>query len=555
MIPGSPSSAEETIEAQRLVIEQLRDKILDHEDTLRSLQSQHDVLESFCFGLEQEHEKARRALESTKGELQASYDKLRALSEEQDDILANVKQGILTIGRDLAINAGYSRISEAMFERAPLAGIPFESLFDADPPMRVRIRRYLELSFAELHASPAMLERLNPVSEYPYVVTRPGGERLIKLFSFSFARVTLGRSSAARAPIAKVMVVVDDRTAEYELNRELARRAKAHAAEVEKAYRLVMLPPNVVQDFIREATQAIDLIERDGAERLASATRAAHSLKGNARALGLDDLASAAHRIEDLLEQGAGEEPLRAAIQAAKGEIEGGEQLFRRMLGVRAALRSVTEERAYGLEATLRGLLAREAEHAGKRVELRFSADLPRGLSPLLLSRIKNALVQLVRNGIAHGIEAVEDRRAAGKADVGSIEVRLWQEGAGLVVSCGDDGRGVDVEKLRAAAVARGAISPEAAERLDPTAALGLAFARGVSTRESPDQLSGRGVGMDVVKESVEATGGEALLESEPGRGVRVLLRFPHDGGEAATAPRESTHTSRTEDGERPVAP
>jgi signal transduction histidine kinase len=84
---------------------------------------------------------------------------------------------------------------------------------------------------------------------------------------------------------------------------------------------------------------------------------------------------------------------------------------------------------------------------------------------------------------------------------------------------------------------------------------LGLAFARGVSTRESPDQLSGRGVGMDVVKESVEATGGEALLESEPGRGARVVLRFPYDGGEAATAPREGTHTSRTEDGERPVAP
>jgi signal transduction histidine kinase len=559
-MPDSPSSsapsAEEIIASQTREIESLRENVLDHEDTLRHLESQHDVLESFCFGLEQEHEKARRALETTKTELQASYDKLRALSDEQDDILAHVKQGILTIGRELTINPGYSRITESMFERSPLAGIPFESLFVGDPSMRARIRRYVELCFAELYASPQVLERLNPAKECPFVVRRANGETTTKLFSFSFARIKQGRDEAARAPVTKLMVVVDDRTAEYELNRELARRTKEHAAKVEKAYRLVMLPPDVVRDFISEAAQAIDQIERDGVTHTPRAMQVAHSLKGNARALGLDDLATATHVVEEVLGLRETGEPFRAALANVKREVADGEQLFQRMVGVRAALRTSVEERAHGIETTLRNLVAREADGSDKQIDFEFATDLPKGLSPRLLLRIKNALVQLVRNAIAHGVERAPDRIEAGKSPSARIEVSIRQEGAMLVVQCRDDGRGIDTERLRAAAVARGQIARDAAEKLDDAAAMRLVFATGVSTQSTVDELSGRGVGMDVVKDSVESSGGEVSVTSEAQRYTLFVLRFPHEEGDTPHAPRvASNERLESGGGERTALP
>jgi len=128
---------------------------------------------------------------------------------------------------------------------------------------------------------------------------------------------------------------------------------------------------------------------------------------------------------------------------------------------------------------------------------------------------------------VDHGIEAPHLRELIGKPATGRIAVAARRERDRVVVEIADDGKGMDPEKLRAAAVAKGALSAEAAASLSPREVLFLACLPGVSTAEEVTELSGRGVGMDAVKRSVETLGGAIEVESAPGLGTRWTLRLP----------------------------
>ena len=126
-----------------------------------------------------------------------------------------------------------------------------------------------------------------------------------------------------------------------------------------------------------------------------------------------------------------------------------------------------------------------------------------------------------------HGIEAPEERVSAGKPPRGQLRISVRRTRDRVVLEIEDDGRGMDAEKLRAAAVARGRLTPEAAGRLSTREALLLSCLPGVSTATDVDDISGRGVGMDAVKRSVETLGGALEIDSQAGRGTRFTLRLP----------------------------
>jgi two-component system chemotaxis sensor kinase CheA len=130
-----------------------------------------------------------------------------------------------------------------------------------------------------------------------------------------------------------------------------------------------------------------------------------------------------------------------------------------------------------------------------------------------------------VRNAFDHGIEAPEERVAAGKPAEGTIRLEAFQRGNHVVVRVSDDGRGVDVGAVRARAEARGLVSPD--RTLDPEDALELIFLPGLSTRDEVTETSGRGVGMDVVKANLAEIAGVVDVESTPGQGSRVSMTLP----------------------------
>ncbi|HEX6674918.1 MAG TPA: chemotaxis protein CheA [Actinomycetes bacterium] len=148
-------------------------------------------------------------------------------------------------------------------------------------------------------------------------------------------------------------------------------------------------------------------------------------------------------------------------------------------------------------------------------------------LDRTIVEAIKDPLTHLVRNAVDHGIEAPDVRRAAGKPSEGRIVLRAYYEGGQVHIEIADDGGGIDLERVRRRAADHGLVAPEEAQRMSDREALDLVFLAGFSTAEAVTSLSGRGVGMDVVRTNVERIGGTVEVESRQGVGTTFLVKLP----------------------------
>ncbi|MCI1121966.1 Hpt domain-containing protein [Stenotrophomonas maltophilia] len=177
-----------------------------------------------------------------------------------------------------------------------------------------------------------------------------------------------------------------------------------------------------------------------------------------------------------------------------------------------------------GLVPRLRRVVRQSGMDTGKQVHLTLEGthgELDRNV----LDRMVAPLEHMLRNSVAHGLEAPEQRRAAGKPEEGEIAIRLHREGSEIVLEVADDGAGLDREAIRRRAIDRGLLAADAQpneQELD-----NLIFASGFTTADQVSQLAGRGVGMDVVRNEVRQLGGSVDIQSVRGQGVRFTLRLP----------------------------
>jgi chemotaxis protein histidine kinase CheA len=170
---------------------------------------------------------------------------------------------------------------------------------------------------------------------------------------------------------------------------------------------------------------------------------------------------------------------------------------------------------------------ARELAHAqNKRIEL-VVENTNAGVDRSMVADVRDALVHLIRNAVDHGIETPELRETLGKPDVGHVVLRARADGDMLAVEVEDDGRGIDPNRLRQVAVTRRMLTESQAAAMSEREALELIFKAGFSTRDEVSELSGRGVGMDVVKRKVESLGGSVAVTSRIGRSTNITLRLP----------------------------
>ena len=171
--------------------------------------------------------------------------------------------------------------------------------------------------------------------------------------------------------------------------------------------------------------------------------------------------------------------------------------------------------------------MVRDLSHQlGKEVDfviLGGESELDRSV----IEAIRDPLVHILRNAVDHGIEAAEQRQGAGKPRTGRIQLMARQEEGHVVIEVADDGAGLDPARLRQVAVRRGVLSAERAAELSDQAALELIFVQGFSTSNQVSEISGRGVGMDVVRRNIESVGGRVELTSVLGRGTSITMWLP----------------------------
>lgn len=166
------------------------------------------------------------------------------------------------------------------------------------------------------------------------------------------------------------------------------------------------------------------------------------------------------------------------------------------------------------------------AKQCGKDVELKLSGqdtDLDKGL----LDGIAEPLTHLVRNAVSHGIESAEERARVGKPAQGTVHLRAYHQGNQVMVEISDDGRGVDVQKVKARALQQGLWNEQESGALDETTALNLIFRPGFSTADQITEVSGRGVGLDVVQSILQRLKGTVQIETRHGQGTTFRLCLP----------------------------
>jgi|CXWL01.1.fsa_nt_gi signal transduction histidine kinase len=480
-------------------------------------------------------------------------------SDQMRQILGTVREGLLIIDHEQRIAPEYADAVEAIFGTADIAGRRFEDLLDE---VLDRERCELARDYVASLFNPAVIESLvatiNPLAKVE--ATLPGGRK--KVIEVRFARGYEGRA------IRHVLVRVEDVTRREELARELASQQERAEQRLTLALAMVQSAPDSLGAFLEQLRRAMprataSLLDAGigpgangdpgpaAAAALAELARMLHGLKGEAGMLGLAPLSLALHGLESALAP-----PVDAAralaglaqVDSLSAEADALIDQLGKLGRARppashppAASRlapATTTNPETPLAGELAGLAATVADDVGKQV--RFALAQSAAAVPAPYRRlVREVAIQLVRNAVVHGLEAPALRRTRGKPALGTVQLALNRHGDDgsngslfeLVVQ--DDGGGLDLPRLRAKASTLGvaATSPEELSE--------LIFRPGFSTATQVDLHAGRGVGLDLVRSSVEAVGGRVVVHSQPGRfcAFQVVLPLPAASGVRAVAP------------------
>ena len=277
------------------------------------------------------------------------------------------------------------------------------------------------------------------------------------------------------------------------------------------------LTEGIAEAGVQISGLARHLAETERAARLADTLAEQLASRGSA----LNGSGAAAARVNSAVETLRG--LLADAARGLGGAIARSEREIGHARDAADALRLMPASTLFGpLERAVRDV----AESLDKQVVFEASGGDIR-LDAHVLASMRDALLHVVRNAVAHGIEPASERSRSGKPTLGRVELRVERRGSRVAFTAIDDGAGIDVEAVRAVAVAKGLISASDAAALEPDAVVALVLRGGVSTTGQVTQLSGRGIGLDVLRDTAGRLKGELSIRTEARRGTRVDLCVP----------------------------
>lgn len=488
--------------------------------------------------------------------------RVEAAKQRTDDILAVVPAGLFLLGRDGRIAPGHSARLGQLLRARDLAGRDFFEVLGAMVEARVveTARDFVEVLFGErVHED--LVGQLNPLDEVEIQLPNDSGRVETRFLGFGFRRV---RGSGG---VAQLMVTVTDVSDRVHLARALDAASSGNDDALERM--LDLLSGVLRQDpaqvrtllgrwraLVSEANDALKRAARGAGDLHVTVNevfRPIHSLKSESSALAVGTVAQRAAAVEHALAdlrtrpQLQGGDFMAVTVQldellAQFGQLD---RVIERLAPSRPEAGRTAEGAAGQLPAAgtrsahVVALLERIAQtvaaELGKHVRIEVDGlDEPR-LPAGLRDAVCECATQLVRNAVAHGIEAPATRHARGKNAAGRIRVSLAEGGDDWVLSVADDGGGIDFDAVRRRAVATGRLDAETAARLGPRELAGLLFEPGFSTA-SLGEAAGRGVGLDLVRTLAQRHGGRVALATADARYTRFTLRFPRARASEARA-------------------
>ncbi len=502
--------------------------------------------------------------------------------KEAADILRTVNEGLFLLDSNQRIGTEKSMALATIFRRDDISNLKFDDLLRGIVPDKTlrTAQDYVALLWGE-RVNEKLVKSINPLNEVEVHFDNPAGGFETHFLEFDFNRV---KTDGA---ISHLLVTVNDVTKRVLLSRELQESQEKAQQQLDMLLRILHVDPESLTGFLTDAEVSLKMVnsilkepareESAFRSKIDSIYRQVHAVKGEAAALGLKTVEQRAHAFEESLNElkaranlsGSDFLPLVVKLDDLFNHLAQVREMLGRLVDLHQAIatRGVTSpasadtDKRVGewltgqnndsslertgllankqagsvLENTLTKLAAKVSESQAKRVELKFH-----GLErvPEAYKRaVKDITIQLVRNAVVHGIEMPQDRLASQKPEAGTLNVDFVDRGSeGYELVVRDDGRGLQLDRIKEVAVDRGLISLAQASLLDARQAMALIFRPGFSTAEDVTTDAGRGAGMDLVRVLVAEMGGRVGLASAGGRFAKFKIWLPAQAQAAAAA-------------------
>ena len=460
--------------------------------------------------------------------LTRAAEQLAAAKVQTDGILASVSEGIFLLDHEFRFDDQHSRsLLELLDSQAPGGRLFLDCLTSRIGQRDVAATAdYLQMFFAP-NPPWQLLEEINPLEEITFAT--PEGRT--KHLSFHFRPVELATGR-------RILGTVRDVTEERELGQKLKEEGDRSDRQMKHLFQILHVKPELLLQFLQDADEEIAAINsllkdpKASPEQLVeSLFHGVHSVKGNAALVGLTSFAQRVHDLETHV----------AAFRTKAPEWQDFLDMTVRLSGIQAELTEIrgliermgTFQKGLEASAAQNDLLVLSLEKALERLQNEMSlpvdldaAELETATIPEQHRKIvKDVILQFVRNTFAHGLEPAAERRARGKPARGRIRLAGKPQEKAWTFSYWDDGRGLDPQGLRSAALRAGLVSDPS--QLNDQEALQLIFRSGFSTARQTDLHAGRGVGMSLVKDRIIAAGGKVNVRSVQGRGVAFDITLP----------------------------
>ena len=480
---------------------------------------------------------------------------------EIEDIFQTTQDGLFLLDHQLRMGSQTSQaLSKVLgFEVRPGAYF-LESLRPSVSPKTYdTAREYIELLLRH-DVKEKLVASLNPLDCLEIASVRADGGVDTRFLQIRFNRVT--RSGR----VTHLLVTAKDISRQVRLERELKESERRMQDQMAMMVSILQADPPSLQEFLAGAAAGLNRINeglRDShpanglsTGQIDAILRIAHQIKGDAAALQLDTLTETRHALESLLQDLRGRDrrkgedllPVTVRVKELFSGIQAIQEVITRINQVRGVVsveppRPAPDGGSAAQQPLVRqwnGFVQQLAERLHKKVELVYQGVDLATLAPFLRETLNSVVNQFIRNALAHGIESPAERRLRGKPEMARLSVYVSDQGDGfLELSFRDDGAGIDLDKVREAAIASGRLTAEAAASLDARRLTMMIFEPGFSTRDRAGTDAGRGIGLDAVRDIVSRQCGRIRVGATRGEycHFRVQLPLKKDPAAAITTP------------------